>query len=187
MISTSDFRNGLNLKVDGAPCQVIWFQHHKPGKGGAVMRVKLKNLENGSITETTFKSGVKFEEVSVTREKKQFLYSAGNDYFFMDMKTYEQITVQKDKLGEAIKFLKPDLEAEALYIDGRFLTIDLPSNVDLKVTSTVPGIRGDSVSNLVKPATLETGIEVNVPLFIKEGDTVKIATSSGEYVERVSK
>ena len=187
MISTSDFRNGLNLKVDGAPCQVIWFQHHKPGKGGAVMRVKLKNLENGSITETTFKSGVKFEEVSVTREKKQFLYSAGTDYFFMDMKTYEQITVQKDKLGEAIKFLKPDLEAEALYIDGRFLTIDLPSNVDLKVTSTVPGIRGDSVSNLVKPATLETGIEVNVPLFIKEGDVVKIATSSGEYVERVSK
>jgi len=187
MIATSDFRNGLNLKVDGAPCQVIWFQHHKPGKGGAVMRVKLKNLETGSITEMTFKSGAKFEEVSVTREKKQFLYAAGNDYFFMDMSSYEQITVQKEKLGEAVKFLKQDLAVEALYIDSKFLTIDLPSNVELKVMSTVPGIRGDSVSNMVKPATLETGVEINVPLFIKEGDVVKVATSTGEYVERVSK
>jgi len=187
MISTSDFRNGVNLKVDGAPCQVIWFQHHKPGKGGAVMRVKLRNLENGTITETTFKSGVKFDEVSVTREKKQFLYAAANDYFFMDMSSYEQLTVQKDKLGDSVKFLKPDQEVEALYIDGKFLTIDLPSNVELKVMSTVPGIRGDSVSNLVKPATLETGVEVQVPLFIKEGDVVKISTTTGEYVERVSK
>jgi len=187
MIATSDFRNGLNLKVDGAPCQVIWFQHHKPGKGGAIMRVKLKNLETGSITEMTFKSGVKFEEVSLTREKKQFLYSSGNDYFFMDMSTYEQITVPKEKLGDAVKFLKQDMGMEAFYIDGKFLTIDLPANVELKVMSTVPGIRGDTVSNMVKPATLETGVEIQVPLFIKEGDIVKVATATGEYVERVSK
>jgi elongation factor P len=187
MIDTSDFRNGTTIKVDGAPCQVIWFQHHKPGKGGAVMRVKMRNLETGAITETTFKSGVKFDEVSTTREKKQFLYSAGNDYFFMDMNNFEQITVSKEKLGDAVKFLKPDIEVEALYIDGKFLTIDLPAGVGLKVVSTVPGIRGDSVSNLVKPATLETGIEIQVPLFIKEGDVVKVDTRTGEYIERVSK
>ncbi|MDD5687935.1 MAG: elongation factor P [Elusimicrobia bacterium] len=187
MVSTSDFKNGLNIVVDGAPCQVIWFQHHKPGKGGAVMRTKLRNLETGSITETTFKSGEKFEEVSVTKRKKQFLYSAGNDYIFMDMENYEQITMQKDKLGDVVKYLKPDAEVEALYIDERFLTMDLPSNVELKVVSTVPGIRGDSVSNLVKPATLETGIEIQVPLFIKEGDLIKIDTRTGEYLLRVAK
>ncbi|OQA91064.1 MAG: Elongation factor P [Elusimicrobia bacterium ADurb.Bin231] len=187
MISTSDFRNGVNLKVDGQPCQIVWFQHHKPGKGGAIMRVKLKNLETGSITERTFKSGEKFESVSVTREKKQFLYNSGDDYFFMDMATYEQISMSKSKLGEAVRFLKPEIEVDALYIDGKFLTIDLPSNVALSVTSTVPGIRGDSVSNLVKPAVLETGIEVQVPLFIKEGDLIRVDTSSGEYIERISK
>ncbi|MEW6556575.1 MAG: elongation factor P [Elusimicrobiota bacterium] len=187
MISTSDFKNGLTIKVDNSPCQVIWFQHHKPGKGGAVMRVKLKNLETGAITETTFKSGAKFEEITLTRKKKQFLYSAGDDYTFMDMENYEQITIPKEKLGDIIKYLKPDIEVEALYVDDKFLNMDLPVTIELKVVSTVPGIRGDSVSNLVKPAILETEIEVQVPLFIKEGDIVKIDTRTGEYVERVSK
>lgn len=187
MISTSDFKNGLNIEVNGAPCQIVWFQHHKPGKGGAVMRVKLRNYETGATTERTFKSGEKFEEVSVIRKRKQFLYSSGNDYFFMDMENYEQITIQKEKLGDITKFLKPDAEAEALYVNDKFLAMDLPANVELKVTATVPGFRGDSVSNLVKPATLETGVEVAVPLFVKEGDIVKIDTRTGEYVERVSK
>jgi len=187
MIDTSDFKNGLTIKVDGAPCIVVWFQHHKPGKGGAVMRTKLRNLETGAITETTFKSGTKFEEVTLKRIKKQFLYSSGDDYTFMDMENYEQITILKEKLGDVVKFLKPDAEVEALYIDDKFLTMDLPLNVELKVVSTAPGFRGDSVSNLVKPATLETGIEVQVPLFIKEGDVVKIDTRTGEYVERVTK
>ncbi|MBN1383660.1 MAG: elongation factor P [Elusimicrobia bacterium] len=187
MITTSDFKNGKNIKVNGSPCQIVWFQHHKPGKGGAVMRVKLRNYETGAITERTFKSGEKFEEVSVVRKKKQFLYSVSNDYVFMDMETYEQINVTKDRIGDAIKFLKPDSEAEALYVDDRLLAVELPQNITLKVTSTIPGVRGDTVSNLVKPATLETGAEVQVPLFIKEGDTVKINSHTGEYVERVSK
>jgi len=187
MIDTSDFKNGLTIKADGAPCKVMWFQHHKPGKGGAVMRVKLKNLETGAITEKTFKSGTKFEEVSLTKEKKQFLYSSGNDFVFMDMKNYEQMTMPKEKLGDITKYLKPETEVEALYIDDKFLNMDLPLTVELKVTSTVPGYKGDSISNLVKPATLETGVEVQLPLFIKEGDIVKIDTVTGEYVERVSK
>ncbi|OGS39284.1 MAG: elongation factor P [Elusimicrobia bacterium RIFOXYD2_FULL_34_30] len=187
MISTSDFKNGLTIRVDGAPYQVIWFQHHKPGKGGAVMRVKLRNLETGTITETTFKSGEKFDEVSLNRKKKQFLYTNGNEYTFMDMETYEQITMQKENMGDIIKYLKPDTEVEALYIDDKFLAFDLPINIEMKVMSTVPGIKGDTVSNLVKPAILETGIEVQVPLFIKEGDLIKIDTRTGEYVERVSK
>ncbi|MFH1540396.1 MAG: elongation factor P [Elusimicrobiota bacterium] len=187
MIDTSDFKNGLTIQVDDAPCIVAWFQHHKPGKGGAIMRVKLKNLETGAITERTFKSGTKFKEVSLIREKKQFLYSSGDNYTFMDMKNYEQITMQKEKLGDVIKFLKPDAEVEAIYIDDKFLTMDLPLNVELKVTSAAPGFRGDSVSNLVKPVVLETGIEIQAPLFIKEGDIIKIDTRTGEYVERVSK
>ena len=187
MINTSDFKNGLTISVDDAPCIVVWFQHHKPGKGGAVMRVKLKNLETGAITETTFKSGTKFEEISLTRVKKQFLYSSIDNYTFMDMENYEQITMQKGQLGEIVKFLKPDAEVEALYINDKFLSMELPLNVELKVISAAPGFRGDSVSNLVKPATLETGIEVQVPLFIKEGDIVKVDTRSGEYVERVSR
>src|SRR3989339_41933 len=180
MISTSDFKNGLTIRVDGAPCQVIWFQHHKPGKGGAVMRVKLRNLENGAITETTFKSGVKFDEVSLSSKKKQFLFTNGNDYTFMDMESYEQITMPKDKLGGIDKYLKPETEVEALYIDDKFLAFDLPANIEMKVVSTVPGYKGDTVSNLVKPATLESGVEVQVPLFIKEGDIVKIDTRTGE-------
>jgi elongation factor P len=187
MVDTSDFKNGLTIKVDGAPCIVVWFQHHKPGKGGAIMRAKLKNLETGAITETTFKSGTKFEEVSLTRKKKQFLYSSGNDYTFMDMENYEQIAMSKEKLGDLVKFLKPDAEVEELYIDDKLVTMDLPLNVELKVVSTAPGYRGDTVTGGSKPATLETGIDVNVPLFIKEGDIVKIDTRTGEYVERVSK
>ena len=187
MVDTSDFKNGLTIKVDGSPCIVVWFQHHKPGKGGAIMRAKLKNLETGAITETTFKSGTKFEEVSLTRKKKQFLYSSGNDYTFMDMENYEQIAMSKEKLGDLVKFLKPDAEVEALYIDDKLVTMDLPLNVELKVVSTAPGYRGDTVTGGSKPATLETGIDVQVPLFIKEGDILKIDTRTGEYVERVSK
>lgn len=187
MIDTSDFKNGLTIKVDGAPCIVVWFQHHKPGKGGAIMRAKLKNLETGAITETTFKSGTKFEQISLKRIKKQFLYSSGDDYTFMDMENYEQITMPREKLGDIVKFLKPDAGVEAIYIDDKFITMDLPLNVELKVVSTAPGYRGDTVTGGSKPATLETGIEVQVPLFIKEGDSVKIDTRTGEYVERVTK
>lgn len=186
MIDTSDFKNGVNIVVDGEPYQIIWFQNHKPGKGGAVMRTKMRHLRKGSIIERTFKSGERFEGVDLEKHKKQFMYVAGNDFVFMDMATYEQVSFPKEQLGMATQFLTENLEVDATYIDGEFVGIELPISVQLKVTSTVPGIKGDSVSNMVKPATLETGAELSVPLFIKEGDIVKVDTRTGEYLERVS-
>ncbi len=184
-IDTSEFQTGLCIKVDNEIYTIVWFQHHKPGKGGAVMRTKLKNLRTGSIIERTFKSGEKFEQVDLIRKKKQYMYQAGDNLVFMDMETFEEIHIPKDKIGDAVKFLKEGVEVEGLYLNDEFLGIELPITVDLKVVGTVPGIRGDSVSNVMKPATLETGVEILVPLFINEGDIVKVDTRTGEYVERV--
>lgn len=186
MIFTSDFKNGLTIMVDGEPYQIIWFQNHKPGKGGAVMRTKMKHLRKGSIIERTFKSGERFEEVSLEKHKKQFLYAAGQEYAFMDMESFEQISFPKDKLGRSADFLTENLEVDAIYLDGEFIGIELPLSVELKVVQTVPGIKGDTVSNMMKPATLENGIEIQVPLFIKEGDKIKVDTRTAEYVERVN-
>ncbi|MHB9155867.1 MAG: elongation factor P [Endomicrobiales bacterium] len=186
MISTSDFKNGLTILVDGEPYQIIWFQNHKPGKGGAMMRTKMRHLRKGSIIERTFKSGEKFDAVSLEKHKKQFLYAAGQEYHFMDMENYEQVSFPREQLGSSAQYLTESLEVDAIYLDGQFIGIELPLSVELKVTQTVPGIKGDSVSNMMKPATLETGTEVQVPLFIKEGDKVKVDTRTGEYLERVS-
>lgn len=186
MIETSDFKNGVTILVDGEPYQIIWFQNHKPGKGGAVMRTKLRHLRKGGIIERTFKSGERFESVSLEKHKKQFLYADGQDYHFMDMESFEQIHFPKDQLSDNARFLTENLEVDAIYLDGQFIGIELPIAVTLKVTATVPGIKGDSVSNMVKPATLETGAELQVPLFVKEGDLIKVDTRTGEYVERVS-
>ncbi|MBN1823091.1 MAG: elongation factor P [Endomicrobiales bacterium] len=184
MISTSDFKNGVNIFVDGEPYQIIWFQNHKPGKGGAVMRTKLRHLRKGSIVERTFKSGEKFESVSLEKHRKQFLYIAGSDYVFMDMENYDQTHYPKEQLGLGANFLVENTEVDAIYLEGEFVGIELPISVELKVTQTVPGIKGDSVSNIMKPATLETGYELKVPLFINEGDRIKVDTRTGEYVER---
>lgn len=186
MISTADFANGVAIEVEGAPYIIIWFQHHKPGKGGAVMRVKLQHLRTGAIIERTFKSGEKFREVNIERRKKQYLYNDGENYYFMDTETFDQIHLPKANLGRAVDFLKPETIIEAIYLDNEFVNIELPPTVDLKVIATVPGVKGDTVSNVLKPATVETGAEVQVPLFIKEGDVVKINTRTGEYVSRVS-
>ncbi len=185
MIDTADFRNGLNIEVEGQPYTIVWFQHHKPGKGGAVMRIKMRNLKTGSTIERTFKSGEKFRAVELKKVKKQYLYKDGNNYFFMDLESYDNIGIDKEKLGTAVNFLKPDAEVEGLYLDGEFIGIDLPIAAELKVVRTVPGVKGDSVSNIMKPATLETGTEISVPLFIKEGDVVRVDTRTGEYIERV--
>jgi elongation factor P len=184
MIGISDFKNGTIFENEGVIYQVIWFQHHKPGKGGAVMRTRIRNVRTGAIIEQTFKSGEKFKEASMSRKKKQYLFSEGTNYTFMDMETYDQIAVPIEKIGDQAKFLKENMEVEALYLDDEFLTLDLPASVVLKVVSTVPGIRGDTVSNTTKPATTETGIEVQVPLFIKEGEAIRVDTRTGEYVER---
>lgn len=185
MISTNEFKNGTVFEYDSAVYQVVWFQHHKPGKGGAVMRLKLRNLQTGAIIERTFKSGEKFREVELVRRKKQFLYAAGNDYHFVDAETYEDVGVKKEELAGAEAYLVENMGVEALYLDGTFLSIQLPASVPLKVKATVPGVKGDSATNVVKPATLETGIEINVPLFVKEGDVVKVDTRTGDYIERV--
>lgn len=185
MISTADFKNGVMFEHEGAVYEVVWFQHHKPGKGGAVMRVKIRNVRTGSTIERTFKSGTTFREVSLTRKKKQFMYADGNTYHFMDMETFDQFPFPKEKLGTSAQFLTENMEVDAIYLEDEFLGLELPANVTLKVTGTVPGIRGDSVSNIMKPATLESGVEVQVPLFVKEGDTVRVDTRTGEYLERV--
>ncbi|OGS25148.1 MAG: elongation factor P [Elusimicrobia bacterium RIFOXYB2_FULL_50_12] len=184
MNSTADFKNGLNIMVDGEPYTIVWFQHHKPGKGGAVMRTKMKHLRTGSIIERSFKSGERFGDVSLEKHKKQFLYHDGDNYHFMDTENFEQIHFPKEKLGKSADFLTENLEVDAIYLEGEFIAIELPIIVELKVAQTVPGIKGDSVSNMVKPATLENGIEIQVPLFIKEGDKIRVDTRTGEYIER---
>jgi elongation factor P len=185
VIDTSEFKNGLNIEVDGEIYTIIWFQHHKPGKGGAVMRTKLRNIKTGAIIERTFKSGEKFREVELERRKKQYMYNDGKTWYFMDLETYEQIAVPKEVISNVSKFLKEGQEVNGLYLDGEYLGIELPNTVELKVIHTVPGIRGDSVSNVMKPATLETGAEILVPLFVNIGDVVKVDTRTEEYIERI--
>jgi elongation factor P len=184
MVSTADFKNGLVFEWDNRIWQVVWFQHHKPGKGGAVMRCKIKNMKTGDIIERTFKSGESFREVETNRRKKQFSYMDGDKAHFVDAETYEDMEISKEALGDQFGFLTDNMNVEALYLDGEFLAIQLPAAVILKVTATMPGVRGNTVTNSTKPATLETGIEIQVPLFINEGDIVKVDTRSQEYVER---
>lgn len=184
MVSTADFKNGLVFEWDGRIWQVVWFQHHKPGKGGAVMRCKIKNMKTGDIIERTFKSGEDFREVETTRRKKQFSYVDGDKVHFMDEQTYEDMELTKEQLGDQFGFLKDAMTVEAIYLDGEFLSMIFPAAVTLKVTATMPGVKGNTVTNSTKPATLETGIEIQVPLFINEGDIVKVDTRSQEYVER---
>ncbi|OGS09559.1 MAG: elongation factor P, partial [Elusimicrobia bacterium RIFOXYB1_FULL_48_9] len=142
MISTADFKNGLNIMVDGEPYTIVWFQHHKPGKGGAVMRTKMKHLRTGSTIERSFKSGEKFGDVSLERHKKQYLYKDGEGYHFMDMVNYEQVKFDGEKLGDSVKYLTENLEVEAIYLEGEFVGIEIPISVELTVKETVPGIKG---------------------------------------------
>jgi len=185
MLEPVDFRNGLIIEYEGAPYQILWFQNHKTAMSHAIMRVKFKNLYTGSILERTFKQADRFKEITPTKRKIQFLYSDADAYHFMDQENFEQTSYPKEKLGDMAQYLTENLEVEALYLDEKFLSISLPSSVELKVTTTVPGVKGDSVSNMMKPATLETGVEVNVPLFVKEGDKIKVDTRTGEYLARI--
>lgn len=185
MIKATDFKNGTIFDNSGSIFEVIWFQHHKPGKGGAMVRTKIKNLLTGSTVDKTFKPDEKFRLVDTERRRKTFMYSEGETAHFMDMKTYDQVEVPMEKLGESSKFLAENMEVEALYLDGKLLAVEVPASVVLKVDTTVPGVKGDSVSNLTKPATLENGYELTVPLFIKEGDKIRVDTRDGHYIERM--
>ncbi len=184
MISTSDFHNGLVFEDEGQIYEVLSYQHHRKSQAQAVYRATLRSLTTGSVVERSYSSGTKFREVPVTRREKAYIYDEGESAVFMDLETYEQVSFPKSKLGPQVKFLQENMQVLGVYIDERLSAIELPANVVLAVTSTVPGIKGDSVSNMMKPATLETGLEIQVPLFIKEGDKVRVDTRTATYVER---
>ncbi len=184
MANTTDFRNGFTMLLDGELFQISEFQHVKPGKGGAFVRTKLKNVQTGAVLERTFRSGDKVEEVRLEKREMQYLYQDGDQYHFMDLETYEQITIGAGTVGTATTLLKENETVYVLTALGKPIGVDLPNFVQLRVTRTEPGMKGDTATGAVKPATLETGHQVQVPLFINEGDLLKVDTRTGEYVER---
>ena len=184
-VSTNDFKNGMTLELDGTLFQIIEFQHVKPGKGGAFVRSKLRNVKTGAVTEKTFNAGVKVGLAIVERKGMQYLYGDGSDYVFMDLDTYEQIHVPAALVGEAADYLIEGAEAQVSRHEGVPIAVDLPASIVLTITKTDPGAKGDTRTGASKPATLETGIVVNVPLFVEEGEKVKIDTRTGVYIERV--
>lgn len=184
MYSTADFRKGLKIEIDGKPLIIVDYQHVKPGKGGAFVRTKMKNLETGQVLEQTFRSGSKVGIPDLEQRFMQFLYQQEQNYIFMDTQNYDQVEITAEYLGDAVNFLKPEIEVQVLYYKGRPIGVDLPTFVILEVTGTEPGMRGDTATGATKPATLETGLVVQVPLFIEEGQKLKIDTRNGEYMER---
>ena len=185
MISTSEFRNGTRLELEGEPYYIVEFQHVKPGKGGAFVRTKLKGYRTGSVIDRTFRSGEKFDEPNLEEREMQFLYSGGDEYTFMDTESFEQFTYQKSQLGGNTDLLKENTVAEILVYQGQPISMELPIFLELKVVETDPGIRGDTATGGNKPATLETGAVVKVPLYLEAGEIIKVDTRSREYVERV--
>lgn len=185
-ISTADFRNGLTIETGGDIYVILEFQHVKPGKGGAFVRTKLRNLRTGSVTDKTFRAGERMEQALIERRSMQFLYRAGDEYAFMDSETFDQTTLPAEKIGEGASYLKPDMEVSVVRFEDELLGVEVPNTVDLVVSQTDPGLRGDTATGGSKPATLETGAIVNVPLFVNEGDVIRVDTRSGEYVQRVS-
>lgn len=184
MIDTSDFRNGLSIIVDGEIYTIVEFQHVKPGKGGAFVRTKLKNIHTGGVIDKTFRAGERMEQAILERKPMQYLYSTDDEYYLMDMKTFEQISVDKSAFGEAVKYLKENLDVTVLMHEGTVISVELPFTVELEVTETDPGVRGDTVSGGSKPAKLETGAIVQVPFFINIGDVIKVDTRTDAYLER---
>jgi elongation factor P len=186
-IDTSQFRNGLKIELDGNPFVITYFQHVKPGKGGAFVRTKVKNLLTGKVLERTFRSGEKCEEADVEDRHMQYLYMDGQDRIFMDNRSYDQIPLSGDVIGDASKFLQENMEVEVLFWRGKPVNIELPAFVEAAVTKSDPGLKGDTSSGATKPATIETGAVLHVPLFINEGDVIRVDTRTGEYTERVSR
>ena len=185
MADTSDFRNGLIIKFKNDLYGIVEFQHVKPGKGGAFVRSTLKNLKTGRVLENTFRAGEKVDVVRVERRKYQYLYSEGEMLVCMDNETYEQINVSKEFFSDGLKFLKESEEVEILFNGSEIISVEIPIFINLKVVETEPGFKGDTATGAMKPAKLETGTQINVPLFINEGDILKVDTRTGEYSERV--
>ncbi len=184
-INTSDFKNGMVLNLDEGLMQITDFQHVKPGKGPAFVRTTLKNLRTGRTLEKTFSSGVKVDQVTVDKRDYQFLYREGQDYVFMDLETFDQMNLSAEQVGESGKYLKESDSAMIPMFGSEPLGVELPASVELKIVETEPGLQGDRVSGARKPATLETGLIVQVPLFVDNGETIKVDTRTGEYITRV--
>ena len=184
MITAGDFRNGVTFEMDGKVMQVVEFQHVKPGKGAAFVRTKMKNVITGAVTETSFNPTAKFEQAFVDRKEMEYSYNDGDLYYFMDMETYDMLPVNKSVLGDNFKFVKENMSCKIMSYKGSVFGVEPPNFVDLEVTETEPGIKGDTATNVTKPATLETGAEIKVPLFINAGDRIRIDTRTGEYMER---
>jgi elongation factor P len=185
VISTADFRNGSRLELDGEPFYIVEFQHVKPGKGGAFVRTKLKSYTSGNVIDRTFRSGERFEEPDLEERTMQFLYAAGDSYTFMDTENFEQFTYEKKQLGENADLLKENMVAKILVYEHRPIAVELPIFIELKVVDAEPGVRGDTASGGTKPAVVETGAVIKVPLYMEVGETIKIDTRTRQYVERV--
>jgi elongation factor P len=185
VISTNQFKNGTHIEVDGTVFKILEFQHVKPGKGGAFVRTKLRRAEDGAVLDKTFRAGEKFRPVRTETRRMQFLYSDGTDAHFMDVESYEQMTLPESSAEESLRWVVPNEEVEILYVDERPADVQVPSAVELTVSDTQPGVKGDTASGGGdKPATLESGVTVRVPLFVDVGDRVRVDTRSGEYVSR---
>ncbi len=184
MISVSDFRNGVTFDMDGKVMQIIEFQHVKPGKGAAFVRVKMRNVITGAVTETTFNPNDKYPTAYIERKKMEYSYSDGELYYFMDPETYDLVPIEKEALGDAFRFVKENDTCTVMSYKGTVFGLEPPRFADLVVTKTDPGFAGNTATNTLKPATLETGAEVKVPLFINEGDKIQIDTTTGEYLGR---
>ena len=184
MVSAGDFRNGVTLEIDGQVVQILEFQHVKPGKGAAFVRTKLKNVINGGVVERTFRPTEKFPAARIDRVDMQYLNADGDLYNFMDVNTYEQIALSSDVVGDALKFVKENETVKVCSYNGKVFSVEAPLFVELEITDTEPGFKGDTATGATKPATLETGAQINVPLFVNQGDRVKIDTRTGEYLSR---
>ena len=185
MVSAGDFRNGLTVEIDGTVYQIIEFQHVKPGKGAAFVRTKLKNVINSGVVEKTFRPTEKFPAAHIERKDMQYLYSDGELFNFMDPESYEQIAINKEIIADSLKFVKENETCKVNSYNGSVFAVEPPLFVELEVTDTEPGFKGDTATGASKPATVETGAQVNVPLFVNQGDTIKIDTRTGEYLSRV--
>ncbi len=184
-ISVNDLKNGITLELDNGLFQVIEFQHVKPGKGGAFVRTKIRNVRNGAVIDKTFNAGIKVEQAIVDRQDMQFLYKDGEDYVFMNTSTYDQMNVPSASLGDAADYLTEQMIAQIAQYQGEIIGVEIAASVELLIAQTEPGVQGDRVSGARKPATLETGKVLQVPLFVEPGDKVKVDTRTGEYITRV--
>jgi elongation factor P len=184
IVNTNQFKNGMHIQLDGDVWRIVEFQHVKPGKGGAFVRTKVKNIDSGAVVDRTFRAGEKFPRVHTEVKSVQYLYDAGEEVVFMDESTYEQFGLPRASVEDALDFLQPSSSVQMLTVDGRPAGVQLPASVELAVTQTEPGVKGDTVSNVTKPATLETGAVVQVPLFVNVGDRLKVDPRERRYISR---